>query len=267
MVFYAPTINSYKRYVDASWAPTRLAWSYDNRTAGFRVVGTDRACESSAGFLARTAIPISPLPRRWHPASTGIRNRIEPPACFTGDVYAARHLPHVPHTLRDATDLFEASGFAKRAFGEDVVEHYAHFFRTEEAAYRRGGHRLGTPTILRTDLMYGEAARGQSGPYHGRGQRYRQGIGGCSSQEKGPPSWSWIATRSADARRSTRSEAPAGTRCTCMPMCLAPATAHGWSPRQNRSSATCTCCSTTPASCTAATTMRCRPMRRFGTSR
>src|SRR3989454_3780405 len=39
MVFYAPTINSYKRYVDASWAPTRLAWSYDNRTAGFRVVG------------------------------------------------------------------------------------------------------------------------------------------------------------------------------------------------------------------------------------
>ena len=39
MPFYAPTINSYKRFVDASWAPTRLAWSNDNRTAGFRVVG------------------------------------------------------------------------------------------------------------------------------------------------------------------------------------------------------------------------------------
>src|SRR5687768_17913272 len=39
MPFYAPTVNSYKRYVDASWAPTRIAWSYDNRTAGFRVVG------------------------------------------------------------------------------------------------------------------------------------------------------------------------------------------------------------------------------------
>ncbi|MDX1521083.1 MAG: glutamine synthetase family protein, partial [Anaerolineae bacterium] len=39
MVFYAPTINSYKRYEDGSWAPTRLAWCYDNRTAGFRVVG------------------------------------------------------------------------------------------------------------------------------------------------------------------------------------------------------------------------------------
>jgi len=25
MVFYAPTVNSYKRYVDASWAPTRIA--------------------------------------------------------------------------------------------------------------------------------------------------------------------------------------------------------------------------------------------------
>src|SRR5262245_6274798 len=43
MTFYAPTVNSYKRFVDASWAPTRLAWSYDNRTAGFRVVGHDQS--------------------------------------------------------------------------------------------------------------------------------------------------------------------------------------------------------------------------------
>ncbi|HKX27477.1 MAG TPA: glutamine synthetase family protein, partial [Blastocatellia bacterium] len=43
MVFYAPTVNSYKRYVDGSWAPTRLAWSYDNRTGGFRVVGHDQS--------------------------------------------------------------------------------------------------------------------------------------------------------------------------------------------------------------------------------
>ena len=43
MPFYAPTVNSYKRYVDGSWAPTRLAWSYDNRTAGFRVVGKGKS--------------------------------------------------------------------------------------------------------------------------------------------------------------------------------------------------------------------------------
>ncbi len=37
--FFAPTINAYKRYQSASWAPTKLAWSHDNRTVGFRVVG------------------------------------------------------------------------------------------------------------------------------------------------------------------------------------------------------------------------------------
>ena len=43
MVFYAPTINSYKRYQSASWAPTRVAWSYDNRTAGYRIVGSGKS--------------------------------------------------------------------------------------------------------------------------------------------------------------------------------------------------------------------------------
>ena len=54
---------------------------------------------------------------------------------FVGDVYEARNLPRVPYTLAQATDTFERSEFAKRAFGADVVEHYAHFFRTEVAAY------------------------------------------------------------------------------------------------------------------------------------
>ncbi|MBV9492743.1 MAG: glutamine synthetase, partial [Acidobacteria bacterium] len=37
--FYAPYPASYKRYVAGSFAPTGIAWSYDNRTAGFRIVG------------------------------------------------------------------------------------------------------------------------------------------------------------------------------------------------------------------------------------
>ena len=43
VVLLAPTVNSYKRFVDGSWAPTRVAWSYDNRTAGFRLVGDDQS--------------------------------------------------------------------------------------------------------------------------------------------------------------------------------------------------------------------------------
>jgi glutamine synthetase len=62
-------------------------------------------------------------------------NRIEPPDVFVGDVYAARNLPRVPYTLAQATDAFERSEFAKRAFGADVHEHYTHFYRTEVAAF------------------------------------------------------------------------------------------------------------------------------------
>jgi glutamine synthetase len=65
----------------------------------------------------------------------GIQNKIEPPPIFDGDVYAAENLPAVPRTLRDATDLFQHSSFAKRAFGEEVVAHYLHFFKTEQEGY------------------------------------------------------------------------------------------------------------------------------------
>jgi len=136
MVFYAPTINSYKRYVDASWAPTRLAWSYDNRTAGFRVVGAGPSLRIECRIPGADCNPYLAFAASLASGLEGVRNRIEPPARFTGDVYAARDLPRVPYSLRDATDSFAASGFAKRAFGEEVVEHYTHFFRTEEAAFR-----------------------------------------------------------------------------------------------------------------------------------
>jgi glutamine synthetase len=136
MVFYAPTINSYKRFVDASWAPTRLAWSYDNRTAGFRVVGGGSSLRIECRIPGADCNPYLAFAASLASGLEGIRNRIEPPACFTGDVYAARDLPRVPYALRDATDVFAASEFAERVFGADVVEHYAHFFRTEEASYR-----------------------------------------------------------------------------------------------------------------------------------
>jgi glutamine synthetase len=135
MPFYAPTVNSYKRYVDASWAPTRLAWSDDNRTAGFRVVGEGQSLRIECRIPGADANPYLALGASLASGLDGIANKVEPPECFTGDVYAAKSLPRVPYTLSQSVDLFEKSAFAKRAFGEDVVEHYAHFFRTEIAAY------------------------------------------------------------------------------------------------------------------------------------
>jgi glutamine synthetase len=135
MPFYAPTVNSYKRFVDASWAPTRLAWSYDNRTAGFRVVGEGSGLRIECRIPGADANPYLALAAALASGLDGIENRIEPPQCFVGDVYAAGNLPRVPYSLSQACETFEKSAFAKRAFGDDVVEHYAHFFRTEVRAF------------------------------------------------------------------------------------------------------------------------------------
>ncbi|MCB0037858.1 MAG: glutamine synthetase, partial [Anaerolineales bacterium] len=135
MVFYAPTINSYKRYEDGSWAPTRIAWCYDNRTAGFRVVGRGASLRIECRIPGADCNPYLAYAAVLASGLDGIANKIEPPAIFEGDVYAAQHLPRVPYTLREATDLFESSDFAKQVFGEEVVKHYSHYFRTEQAAY------------------------------------------------------------------------------------------------------------------------------------
>lgn len=135
MVFYAPTINSYKRYQAGSWAPTRIAWSHDNRTAGFRVVGHGRSLRIESRVPGADCNPYLVYAAALASGLDGIANRIEPPPVFSGDIYAAQHLPHVPKTLRHATELFANSDFAKRTFGADVVEHYTHFFEVEQAAF------------------------------------------------------------------------------------------------------------------------------------
>lgn len=136
MPFYAPTVNSYKRYVDSSWAPTRLAWSYDNRTAGFRVVGKGKSLRIECRIPGADVNPYLAYAAALASGLAGIENKIEPPEIFIGDIYAASHLPRVPYTLEEATESFANSEFSQKAFGEKVVEHYAHFFRTEAAAYR-----------------------------------------------------------------------------------------------------------------------------------
>jgi len=135
MVFYAPTINSYKRFQSASWAPTRLAWSYDNRTAGYRVVGSGQSLRIECRIPGADAHPYLAFAASLASGLSGVENKIEPPPLFEGDIYAAKQLPHVPKTLRDAVDIFEKSAFAKASFGADVVEHYTHFYRAEQAAF------------------------------------------------------------------------------------------------------------------------------------
>jgi glutamine synthetase len=135
MVFYAPTVNSYKRFRAGSWAPTRLAWCYDNRTASFRVVGAGPSLRIECRIPGADCNPYLAIAAAIASGLEGISRKTEPPPIFEGDVYSATEMPSIPATLREASDLFAASPLVRDTFGPEVLTHYAHFFRSEQAAF------------------------------------------------------------------------------------------------------------------------------------
>ncbi len=132
--FFAPNVNSYKRYRPGTFAPTGIAWSYDNRTAGFRVVGRGPSLRIECRIPGADANPYLAYAVLIAAGLDGIERRLEPGPAFEGDVYSARDLPRIPATLRDAIEELERSEFARKTFGDPVIDHCLHFARTEQDA-------------------------------------------------------------------------------------------------------------------------------------
>jgi len=134
-LFYAPNINSYKRFADGSFAPTALAWGVDNRTCAVRVVGRDdnirMECRVPGGdvnpYLAVAALVAGGL--------YGIERKLEPPEPFDGNAYESVGVERLPTTLAEAAELFGKSTLAREVFGDDVVGHYLNNARVELAAF------------------------------------------------------------------------------------------------------------------------------------
>ncbi len=137
MVFYAPTVNSYKRYQDGSWAPTRIAWARDNRTAGFRIVGAGPSLRIECRIPGADINPYLALAASLASGLTGIDDQIEPPDMFVGDVYQGADLPRVPRSLGEAAANLDASAFARGVFSDAVVDHYVHAAEVEVDAAAR----------------------------------------------------------------------------------------------------------------------------------
>ena len=133
-LFYAPQINSYKRYVEGSFAPTAIAWGLDNRTLSFRVVG------HGAGMRVENRVPGGDVNPYLATAAmiaaglAGIEQKLSLEDMTTGNGYVSDK-PRVPSTMREAADLFENSTLAREVFGEAVVNHYVHYARTEIHAF------------------------------------------------------------------------------------------------------------------------------------
>jgi glutamine synthetase len=114
-----------------------VAWSLDNRTSGFRVLGQGPALRIECRMPGADANPYLAFAASLAAGLDGIERQIDPPAATSGDVYRSDDVPSVPASLPEAVAEMEASGMLRAAFGEEVIEHYAHFFRTEQAKLDR----------------------------------------------------------------------------------------------------------------------------------
>ncbi|QOT19848.1 glutamine synthetase family protein [Paenarthrobacter sp. YJN-5] len=120
----APNINSYKRFVDGSYAPTAISWGHDNRTCALRVLGRGKSLRFEHRLPGADVNPYLAIAAIVAAGLRGIEDGLELQAPTTGNAYT-KDLPHVPNNLRDALRLFRESETAAKAFGEDVVAHYA----------------------------------------------------------------------------------------------------------------------------------------------
>jgi glutamine synthetase len=135
-VFFAPNVNSYKRFAAGSWAPTTLAWGHDNRTCGFRVVGSGSALRMETRIPGGDVNPYLAFAALIAAGLHGIESSLELPPALDGNAYVS-DADRFPSTLREAIASLEAGTVARAAFGDDVVDHYLNYARTEQELFDR----------------------------------------------------------------------------------------------------------------------------------
>jgi glutamine synthetase len=131
---YAPNINSYKRYVPGSFAPTSVRWGPDNRTCALRLVGHGSSLRVENRTPGGDVNPYLAVAAMIAAGLDGIDRELALEPAFEGNAYADT-TAKVPQNMRDALELWQTSELASKSFGPDVVEHYANYARVELAAY------------------------------------------------------------------------------------------------------------------------------------
>ena len=134
-LLFAPHVNSYKRFVEGSFAPTAVAWGRDNRTCSMRVVGHGQgaAGREPAARRGRESLPRAGRDDRRRAArdrrgaaARARRSRATPTsptsrACRT--------------TCTTRATCSRTATVARDAFGQEVVDHYLNRARVELEAF------------------------------------------------------------------------------------------------------------------------------------
>jgi glutamine synthetase len=135
-LLFAPNVNSYKRYVEGSFAPTAIKWGRDNRTCAFRLVGHGAGLRLENRVPGGDVNPYLALAGMVASGLDGVQRGLELEPAFVGNAYAS-DAEHVPDTLEHSARLWTESGWARETFGDDVVDHYANMAKVELSAFGR----------------------------------------------------------------------------------------------------------------------------------
>ena len=136
--FLAPYVNSYKRFVKGTFAPTKTAWSVDNRTAGFRLCGADtRAVRVESRIPGADMNPYLAEAAFLAAGIKGMEQKLDLPPPTRGDLYANEEVAEIPRTLRAATEALSGSAMLREAMGDDVIDHYTRCARWEQEEFDR----------------------------------------------------------------------------------------------------------------------------------
>jgi len=133
-IFLAPSVNSYKRFAAGSWAPTTLAWGHDNRTCGFRIVGHGGSVRAETRIPGGDVNPYLAFAALLAAGLFGIENELELAPPLEGNAYES-DAERFPGSLREAVEALEQGTMARAALGEDVVDHYLTYARTEQRLF------------------------------------------------------------------------------------------------------------------------------------
>ncbi|GAC1442696.1 MAG: gamma-glutamylethanolamide synthetase GlnA4 [Mycobacteriales bacterium] len=133
----APNVNSYKRYVQGSFAPTALRWGRDNRTCAFRLVGHGPSLRLENRIPGGDVNPYLATAAVIAAGLAGVQEGLELEPAFVGNAYDDTDAARVPTSLGEALELWQGSAFARRVFGDEVVDHYANAATVELAAFGR----------------------------------------------------------------------------------------------------------------------------------
>ena len=129
-LWYAPNVNSYKRYQAGSFAPTAVRWGVDNRTCALRLVGHGLGLRVENRAPGGDVNPHLAVAAMIAAGLHGIDNQLPLEPAFARNAYTDTG-PRLPRSLADALELWQKSDLAASAFGAEVVNHYANYARTE----------------------------------------------------------------------------------------------------------------------------------------